>query len=230
MTAAISSRRRLNVTAYPGGLGVARVSAMAKAGALTVWSCFAQPVSEIRICGNKTCRRQGSLTLLDAARELVPQTLTVTRSGCLGKCGAGPNVVLLPSELLISHCGTVAHLARLLERQLPEEHRSSVALLAAALQLRVMGNAAMERGDAATAVALYTQALEEVKPPRGVHLLLGNRSAAKLRMGDKQGALDDALAAQAAMPAGLETWTRGAEREAEARAALEAAPKLREQE
>ena len=176
-------------------------------------------MTEVRVCGNKTCRRQGSLQILDAAKELAPSAVTVTRSGCLGRCGAGPNLVLLPSELLVAHCSTAAHLARILERQLPPDASREVALLYRALELRLRGNGALELGDAAAAEADYTRELEEVDPPRHRHLVLANRSAARLTLGNAQGALDDALAAQACAPAdGL--GTRGAEREADARAAL----------
>lgn len=189
-----------------------------RAGALTRCEAGAS-VTEVRICGNTTCRRQGSLQVLDAARELAPDGLTVRRTGCLGRCGAGPNLVLLPSELLVAHCSTASHLARLLERQLPGDAGKEVAVLYRALELRLRGNGALERGDAAAALVDYTRVLEEVNPPRHRHLVLANRSAARLKLGDSQGALDDALAAQACAP-GDGTWTRGAEREADARAAL----------
>jgi len=79
----------------------------------------------------------------------------------------------------------------------------------------VQGNAAAERGRLPEAEALYTQALE-VGAPRGSHLVLANRSSMRLQQGNLDGALADALAAQAAGPA---DWTRGMVREAEARAA-----------
>ncbi len=70
------------------------------------------------ICANcRTCRHEGSLNIADAARELAPPGVTVERTGCLGKCGTGPNLVLLPSGLTISYCSTPAQLAQLLERQ-----------------------------------------------------------------------------------------------------------------
>jgi hypothetical protein len=160
--------------------------------------------------------------VLDAAKELAPATVAVTRSGCLGRCGAGPNLVLLPAELFVAHCSTAAHLARLLELQLPGDAGKEVAVLYRALELRLRGNGALERGDAAAALVEYTTVLEEVNPPRHRHLVLANRSAARLKLGDAQGALDDALAAQACAPMDG-TWSRGAEREADARAALSAA-------
>lgn len=83
-------------------------------------------------------------------------------------------------------------------------------------QLRLQGNAAAERGKLDAAEALYTKALA-VGSPRGDHLLLANRSSVRLQQGNKAGALEDALAAQAGGPA---DWTRGLVREAEARAAL----------
>ena len=79
----------------------------------------------------------------------------------------------------------------------------------------MQGNALAERGKLAEAEALYTQALA-VGAPRGAHLALANRSAVRLQRGDTEGALADALAAQADGPA---DWTRGFVREAEARAA-----------
>ena len=47
--------------------------------------------------------------------------------------------------------------------------------------------------------------------------MLANRSSVRLQQGNKTGALEDALAAQAGGPA---DWTRGLVREAEAHAAL----------
>ncbi len=65
----------------------------------------------------RTCRHQGSLNIADAARELAPPGVTVERTGCIGRCGSGPNLALLPSGLVISFCATPAQLAQLIERQ-----------------------------------------------------------------------------------------------------------------
>lgn len=46
--------------------------------------------------------------------DLAPPDLTVKSCGCLGKCGIGPNVVLLPGPVFVSHLGTPAKGAQLL--------------------------------------------------------------------------------------------------------------------
>jgi (2Fe-2S) ferredoxin len=39
--------------------------------------------------------------------------------GCLGKCGNGPNVMLLPNELTVGYCNTAAHVVRRCELNQP---------------------------------------------------------------------------------------------------------------
>lgn len=55
----------------------------------------------IVICQNRTCRKQGSAEVLAAfAAIALPPEIEVIASGCLGQCGNGPMVLLLPSEIL----------------------------------------------------------------------------------------------------------------------------------
>lgn len=55
----------------------------------------------IVICQHRTCRKQGSANVLDAfAAIALPPEVEVIASGCLGQCGNGPMVLLLPSEIL----------------------------------------------------------------------------------------------------------------------------------
>jgi hypothetical protein len=57
------------------------------------------------------------MNLLEAASELLPPGVHLERRGCLGRCGSGPNVCLMPSGLLVSYCATPAQLAHLIELQ-----------------------------------------------------------------------------------------------------------------
>ena len=98
----------------------------------------------------------------------------------LGRCGNGPNCVLLPSELAVGHCNTAAHVARLIERQVVNGDGAEV--IARTLQLKLDGNALMESGDPSSAEAAYSEAID-LLPARGahmLHILYSNRSAARL--------------------------------------------------
>ena len=54
---------------------------------------------QILVCQNRTCRKQGSQTVLKAFEAVnLPET-EITGSGCLGHCGSGPMVVILPEEI-----------------------------------------------------------------------------------------------------------------------------------
>ena len=61
---------------------------------------------QILVCQNRTCRKQGSAEVLAAFRESCKETgtgetpvLRVEGSGCLGHCGNGPMVLMLPEEV-----------------------------------------------------------------------------------------------------------------------------------
>ncbi len=58
---------------------------------------------QILVCQNRTCRKQGSAEVLAAFRESCKEggtgempVLRVEGSGCLGHCGSGPMVLVLP--------------------------------------------------------------------------------------------------------------------------------------
>ncbi|KAL8110994.1 hypothetical protein AgCh_026672 [Apium graveolens] len=69
---------------------------------------------EIRVCLHRICSRKGSIETLQVLTDLAPPDLTVKSCGCLGKCGIGPNVVVLPGPVFVSHLGTAAKAAQLL--------------------------------------------------------------------------------------------------------------------
>lgn len=56
----------------------------------------------VRICLNGTCRKQGALKVLEAFKALPVSGVTVTGSGCLGQCGNGPMVLVLPEGVWYS--------------------------------------------------------------------------------------------------------------------------------
>jgi hypothetical protein len=81
-------------------------------------------IEEIRVCTNRTCRRQGSLQTLETLSGLAPPNVTVKSCGCLGRCGAGPNLVALPGNSVVGHCGTAARAAQVMVGLLLRGHDS----------------------------------------------------------------------------------------------------------
>ena len=55
------------------------------------------------VCQNRTCRKQGSAKVLAAFQKFDIPNITVEKSGCLGKCGNGPMVLVLPEQIWYSH-------------------------------------------------------------------------------------------------------------------------------
>ena len=79
-----------------------------------------------------------------------------------------------------------------------------IALLSQATEKRLAGNAEARSGDLQRAVQLFTEGIEQ-SPPSGVHMLYSNRAGARLALGDKTGAVDDANTAAALSPQGFHT-------------------------
>lgn len=55
----------------------------------------------VLVCGNVDCAERGSLGLIDELRRLIKQAgiaadVRVTRTGCMGRCGEGPTLVIYP--------------------------------------------------------------------------------------------------------------------------------------
>jgi (2Fe-2S) ferredoxin len=51
------------------------------------------------VCHNTTCSRQGAAAVLAGLRAQPVAGVTLERSGCLGQCGSGPMVLVLPEEI-----------------------------------------------------------------------------------------------------------------------------------
>lgn len=62
---------------------------------------------QIRICQNRTCRKQGAKKVLQAFTANPVKGVTVSACGCLGACGNGPMVVVLPDN--VWYCGVRSH-------------------------------------------------------------------------------------------------------------------------
>ena len=58
---------------------------------------------KILVCQHETCPRQGASAVDQAFRSQVPSDVVVESVGCLGECGSGPMVVVLPEEVWYCH-------------------------------------------------------------------------------------------------------------------------------
>ena len=56
----------------------------------------------VLVCQNRTCRKQGAAEVLAAFEKLSPSEVEVVASSCLGQCGNGPMVLVLPEEVWYS--------------------------------------------------------------------------------------------------------------------------------
>jgi (2Fe-2S) ferredoxin len=56
----------------------------------------------ILVCHNKTCRKQGAPGVLKAFQESSLYKFQVMNCGCLGKCGNGPMVLVMPTQTCYS--------------------------------------------------------------------------------------------------------------------------------
>ena len=54
----------------------------------------------VLVCQHLTCRKQQSAAVLRALRDSVSAEIKVESTGCLGQCGNGPMVLILPEEIL----------------------------------------------------------------------------------------------------------------------------------
>jgi uncharacterized protein (DUF952 family) len=62
-------------------------------------NCSSPNRSSVLICQHLTCRKQGSAKVLAAFRGLKTPNVTYEGCGCLGNCGNGPMVLILPARI-----------------------------------------------------------------------------------------------------------------------------------
>ncbi|MGK7955544.1 MAG: (2Fe-2S) ferredoxin domain-containing protein [Crocosphaera sp.] len=53
----------------------------------------------ILVCQGRCCRKDGSTQLLAAFQSQTPENIKIVPCGCLGQCGNGPNIVVLPDKI-----------------------------------------------------------------------------------------------------------------------------------
>ncbi|XP_047315894.1 uncharacterized protein LOC124919644 [Impatiens glandulifera] len=165
----------------------------------------AEAKTEIRVCVNRTCRRQGSLETFQVISGIAPPDISVKTCGCLGSCGNGPNLLALPGAIFVSHCGTAARAAQavftLCNISGNEDINASawISNSLTSLGLRKRAEDELRRDNASEAQLLLTQAIS-LKPCGGLHIVYKDRSASFLTLGKLVEALEDANKAVALAP------------------------------
>ena len=64
---------------------------------------FIRSSRQVLVCQNRTCRKQSAAKVLAAFQQLSDAEIEVVASSCLGQCGSGPMVLVLPEE--VWYCG-----------------------------------------------------------------------------------------------------------------------------
>ncbi|BAZ42288.1 hypothetical protein NIES4101_82560 [Calothrix sp. NIES-4101] len=72
-------------------------------------------LKQVLVCQNRTCRKQGAKSILEAFIALPVPGVTVTASSCLGQCGNGPMVLVLPD--MVWYCGVRSNEVALIVEQ-----------------------------------------------------------------------------------------------------------------
>jgi tetratricopeptide (TPR) repeat protein len=152
-------------------------------------------IEEIRVCTNRTCRKQGSIQTLQTLSAIAPPNVTINSCACLGRCGSGPNLIALPNAnpVIVGHCGTAARAAQIMVRLLLCDHNDDDAarLSLEALALSKTAQSELDQSNFSQAELLLSQAID-LKPFGGIHILHKDRSRARLALGNYSGALEDA--------------------------------------
>ncbi|XP_058097965.1 uncharacterized protein LOC131242967 isoform X2 [Magnolia sinica] len=155
--------------------------------------------TEIRVCVNRSCSRLGSRQTLELLSNLAPPEVSVNSCGCLGQCGAGPNLVVLPDAVYVRHCGTATRAAEVLAEVCRGSGGFDASKNLAVLALRKRGEGELEKGNFSEAEVLLSQAID-LKPSGGLHIIYKCRSSARLALGNNFGALEDAEEASRIAP------------------------------
>ncbi|KAL4567783.1 hypothetical protein LXL04_023377 [Taraxacum kok-saghyz] len=162
-------------------------------------------INEIRVCTNRPCRRQGSMETLQVLSGINPPNIAVNSSGCLGRCGAGPNLVLLPGATYLKHCATAARAAEIMATVTGNDLESGKTSLET-LSTRKKAEIEIEKGDFAMAEILLSEAID-LNPVGGLHYIYKARSVARLGMNKAVDALGDAIEASTLAPKYPEAYT-----------------------
>ncbi|PWA38267.1 tetratricopeptide repeat (TPR)-containing protein [Artemisia annua] len=180
-----------NICSHPFGTPNKTISISASAAGDS-----SNTTKELRVCTNKSCRRQGSMDVLQVLSGIAPPDISVISCGCLSRCGSGPNLVILPSATFVSHCGTAARAAEVMSSVCGG---GSTSTSLEALSLRKKAELAIDNSDFTTADILLSQAID-LNPVGGIHHLYKYRSVARLGMNNNIAALEDAIKASTLAP------------------------------
>lgn len=64
---------------------------------------FSNQPRTVRVCQHRSCRKLGSALVLAAFRQQAPEGVTIEASECLGQCGNGAMVLVLPEQVWYCH-------------------------------------------------------------------------------------------------------------------------------
>lgn len=78
---------------------------------------MAQQSLSVLVCQNRACRKKGSARVLRALQGRSPEHVEVRGCACLGQCGCGPMVLVLPEEVWYDRV-SVAEVPAVVERHL----------------------------------------------------------------------------------------------------------------
>ncbi|MBF2026334.1 MAG: (2Fe-2S) ferredoxin domain-containing protein [Oscillatoriales cyanobacterium C42_A2020_001] len=62
-------------------------------------SDFSSPGNCVWVCQNRTCKKQGALAVFHAFEALQLPGWAILKSQCMGQCGNGPMVRVLPGDI-----------------------------------------------------------------------------------------------------------------------------------
>jgi (2Fe-2S) ferredoxin len=71
----------------------------------------------VKVCQNRSCKKQGADQVLAALKATPLDHITIEPSGCLGQCGSGPMILVLPGMFWYSHVQS-HEVTRLIEQHL----------------------------------------------------------------------------------------------------------------
>lgn len=57
----------------------------------------------VKVCHNRTCKKQGADQVLAALKATPLDHVSIESCGCLGQCGNGPMILVLPGMFWYSH-------------------------------------------------------------------------------------------------------------------------------
>lgn len=76
-----------------------------------------ESLRQVLVCQNRTCRKQGATKVLAAFKKLSGSEVEVVASSCLGQCGNGPMVLVMPEKVWYSRV-SAEEVAAVIDRHL----------------------------------------------------------------------------------------------------------------